>query len=143
MKSPNGRGVLSHDQSMMLRQYQNNGFKTLVSNDYNHIIQQLIEYFRDVRILCSYCPRRFVSSQSLKIILKVFIKRLKEMKRRRAMNKLPRYVECAFYCKECDRVYPVRYMERRLWTYKHQRHLLMLENVPRIHPSEVNDILKD
>ena len=60
-KSPKGNGVLSPDQSMMLRQYQNNGFKTLVSNDYDHIIEQLIEYFTDVRILCSYCPRRFIS----------------------------------------------------------------------------------
>ena len=74
MKSPKGNGVLSPDQSMMLRQYQNNGFKTLVSNDYDHIIEQLIEYFRDVRILCSYCPRRFISSQALKTILRAFIK---------------------------------------------------------------------
>ena len=73
-KSPKGNGVLSRDQSMMLRQYQNNGFKTLVSNDYDHIIEQLIEYFRDVRILCSYCPRRFISSQSLKNHIKSFHK---------------------------------------------------------------------
>ena len=32
-KNPKGNGVLSPDQSMMLRQYQNNDFKTLVSND--------------------------------------------------------------------------------------------------------------
>ena len=49
-KNPKGNGVLSDDQSKMLRQYQNNGFKTLVSNDYDYIIEQLIEYFRDVRI---------------------------------------------------------------------------------------------
>ena len=61
MKSPKGNGVLSLDQSMMLRQYQNNGFKTLVSNDYDQIIKQIIEYSRDVRILCSHCPRRFIS----------------------------------------------------------------------------------
>ena len=64
-KNPNGKGILSPDQSMMLRQYQNNGFKTLVSNDYDQIIEQIIEYFRDIRILCSHCPRRFISSQSL------------------------------------------------------------------------------
>ena len=75
-KSPKGKGVLSPDQSMMLRQYENNGFKTLVSNDYDHIIEQLIEYFRDVRILCSYCPRRFISSQSLKIHIKSFHERV-------------------------------------------------------------------
>ena len=74
MKSPKGNGVLSPDQSMMLRQYQNNGFRTLVSNDYDHIIEQIIEYFRDVRILCSYCPKRFISSQSLKTIFRAFIK---------------------------------------------------------------------
>ena len=65
-KNPKGNGALSPDQSMMLRQYQNNGFKTLVSNDYDQIIEQIIEYFRDVRILCSHCLRRFISSQSLR-----------------------------------------------------------------------------
>ena len=65
-KNPKGNGVLSPDQSMMSRQYQNNGFKTLVSNDYDYIIEQIIEYFRDVRIKCSYCPRRFISPQSLR-----------------------------------------------------------------------------
>ena len=74
MKSPKGNGVLSPDKSMMLCQYQSNGFKTLVSNDYDHIIEQTIEYFRDVRILCSYCPRRFISSRSLKNHIKSFHK---------------------------------------------------------------------
>ena len=64
-KNPNGKGILSDNQSNMLQQYQNNGFKTLVSNDYDYTIEQLIEYFRDVRIMCSYCPRRFISSQSI------------------------------------------------------------------------------
>ena len=74
MKSPKGNGVLSPDQSMMLRQYRNNGFKTLVSIDYDFIIEQLIKYFRDVRIMCSYCPRRFISSQSLRNHIKSFHK---------------------------------------------------------------------
>ena len=73
-KSPKGNGILSPDQSMILLQYQNNGFKTLVSNDYDQIIEQIIEYFRDVRIKCSYCPRRFISSQSLRNHIKGFHK---------------------------------------------------------------------
>ena len=73
-KSPKGNGVLSPDQSMILLQYQNNGFKTLVSNDYDQIIEQIIEYFRDVRIKCSYCPRRFISYQSLRNHIKGFHK---------------------------------------------------------------------
>ena len=41
-KSPRGQGILSYDQSKMLRQYENNGFKTLVSSDYDHITEQII-----------------------------------------------------------------------------------------------------
>ena len=74
MKSPTGKGVLSPNQSMMLRQYQNSGFKILVSNDYDQIIEQIIEYFRDVRIKCSYCPRRFISPQSLRNHIEFFHK---------------------------------------------------------------------
>ena len=73
-KSPKGNGILSPDQSMMLRQYQKNGFKTLVSNDYDQIIERIIEYFRDVRLLCSHCLRRFISSQSLRNHIKSFHK---------------------------------------------------------------------
>ena len=62
-KSPNGKGILSYDQSKMLTQYQNNGF---VSSDYDYIFKQLIEYFRGVRIKCSYCSRKFISSLSIK-----------------------------------------------------------------------------
>ena len=73
-KSPKGYGVLSSDHSMMLQQYENSGFKTLVGNDYDHIIEQIIEYFRDVRIKFSYCPIRFIGSQSLRNHIKSFHK---------------------------------------------------------------------
>ena len=72
MKSPKGNGVLLPDQSMMLQQYQKNGFKTLVSNDYDQIIEHIIEYFRDVRLLCLHCRRRFISHQSLNNHIKNF-----------------------------------------------------------------------
>ena len=74
-KNPKGNGVLSPDQSMILLQYQNNGFKILVSNDYDQIIEQIIEYFRDVRIKCSYCPRRFIRPQSLRNHIDFFHKK--------------------------------------------------------------------
>ena len=73
-KTAEGYGSLSNEQSNILFHYQLNGFKTLVSNDYDHIIEQIIEYFRDVRMLCLYCPRRFISSQSLKNHIKGFHK---------------------------------------------------------------------
>ena len=74
-KSPKGNGVLSPVQSIILQQYQNNGFKILVSNDYDQIIEQIIEYFRDVRIKCSHWPRRFITPQSLRNHIECFHKR--------------------------------------------------------------------
>ena len=40
-KSPKG-GLLSPDQSKMLLQYRNNNFKIIVSNNYDHIMEQII-----------------------------------------------------------------------------------------------------
>ena len=64
-KTPKGYGTLSNEQSNILSLYQLNGFKTLVSNDYDRIVEELLVYCRDVRVRCSFCPRRFISSQSL------------------------------------------------------------------------------
>ena len=82
-RNPKGIGVLSYDQSKMLQQYENNGFKTLISNDYDYITEQLIEYFRDVRIKCSYCPRKLMSSLLIKNHIKSFHKGLKEVRPKR------------------------------------------------------------
>ena len=68
---------------------------------------------------------------------------LKGMRRRIAMEKLPRPAKVSFYCDICDRAYSIRYMDRHHRTYKHQRNLLMQENEPRIRPFEVKDILKE
>ena len=65
-KTPKGYGTLSNEQSNILFHYQLNGFKTLVNNDYDRIVEELLVYFRDVRVKCSFCPRRFISSQSLR-----------------------------------------------------------------------------
>ena len=45
------------------------------------------------------------------------------------MDKLPMHVKRTFFCENCDRVYPIRYMGQHHRTYKHQRNLLILENV--------------
>ena len=73
-KSPTGEGILSDKQSMMLQQYKNNGFKILVSNDYDKIIEEIIEYFRDVRIKCSFCTRKLINNDSLNNHIKFFHK---------------------------------------------------------------------
>ena len=64
-KTPKGNGVLSSDQTIMLRKYQHNGFKTLVSNDYDLIIEQIIDYFRNTGVKCLHCSRIFNGPQSL------------------------------------------------------------------------------
>ena len=73
-KTPKGYGTLSNEQSIILFHSQLNGFKTLVSNDYDRIVEELLVYFRDVRVKCSFCPRRFISSQSLRNHIKGFHK---------------------------------------------------------------------
>ena len=74
LKTPKGYGTLSNEQSNILFHYQLNGFKTLVSNDYDRIVEELLVYFRDVRVKCSFCPRRLISSQSLRNHIKFFHK---------------------------------------------------------------------
>jgi len=64
-KTPKGNGRLSKEQINMLHQYKLNNFKVLVSNDYDFIIEQLIEYFRDVRIKCTRCSNKFKSTTTL------------------------------------------------------------------------------
>jgi prophage antirepressor-like protein len=65
-KSPKTGGVVSPEQVKMLNVYKTNNFKTLISNDYDEILIQLIDYFRDVRIKCQHCNNKFKSSNTLK-----------------------------------------------------------------------------
>ena len=65
-KSPRGYRELSEHQNVMLQEYTNNGFKVLVSNDYDEIIKEIIHYFDGVRIKCNHCSRKFKSSETLK-----------------------------------------------------------------------------
>ena len=74
IKSPMGHGKLSCHQKKMLGQYRRNGFKVIVSNDYDYIVETIVLYFADVRILCLHCQRKFITSQSLKNHIKSFHK---------------------------------------------------------------------
>ena len=66
LKSPRGSGVISEPQKLMQEKYNLNGFKTLISNDYNQIIVEIIEYMRETRIKCQHCKTKFKSNQTLK-----------------------------------------------------------------------------
>lgn len=65
LKTPKGRGIVSEHQIKMLNLYKNNGFKTLLSNDYDECVKTIIEYFQDVRIKCEFCNSKFKNEHSL------------------------------------------------------------------------------
>ncbi len=48
LKSPTGLGVVSSDQMKFLERLEEAGYKTLLSNDYDEVIVQIHEYFRNV-----------------------------------------------------------------------------------------------
>ena len=64
-KTPMGNGVLSKEQDELLQEYEDNGFKCMVSNDYDQIIMEIINYMQNVRIKCSYCRGKFKSKETL------------------------------------------------------------------------------
>ena len=77
LKSPTGLGSLSSQQRNMADIHKLNNGQVLISNNYDEIILTIHEYFKDVRIKCPYCPGKFISYESSKNTLKVFIKRFK------------------------------------------------------------------
>jgi prophage antirepressor-like protein len=64
-KTPNGKGVVSKAQRDMILKYERNGFKTLISNNYDECIMEIVEYMRYTRVKCDYCCRKFKTSQTL------------------------------------------------------------------------------
>jgi prophage antirepressor-like protein len=61
-KNPNGLGKLSANQCTMIKKYKRNGFKTLVSNNYDECIIQIHEYMKNTRIQCDHCSGKFKSN---------------------------------------------------------------------------------
>ena len=59
LKTPKGTGQMTENQQNYLRTLEQNGFKTLVSNDYDEIIMELTKYFEGVRFRCNHCPKAF------------------------------------------------------------------------------------
>ena len=55
LKTPKGNGVVSTNQINYLTHLETSGYKTIISNDYDDIVVQLIEYFHGIRYKCNYC----------------------------------------------------------------------------------------
>jgi hypothetical protein len=57
IKTPACTGVVSPDQQKFLGRLECAGYKTLVSNDYDLLVVEIQEYFKDVRTYCKHCDR--------------------------------------------------------------------------------------
>ena len=69
---PSAKGVISEKQADMKIQYEANNFKTLISNSYDQIITEIIDYMKDTRVKCSHCSSKFKNSKTLKNHCKYF-----------------------------------------------------------------------
>ena len=57
-KTPKGKGALSESQDEWLRNLHTNGWKVLVSNDYDAIVKEINAYFEKVRLACPLCAAK-------------------------------------------------------------------------------------
>lgn len=65
LKTPNGKGITHEKQHAFMNMSSINGHKVLLSNDYDEILTEIINYMRDTRLLCVYCSRKFKNVNSL------------------------------------------------------------------------------
>ena len=64
--TPQFNGVLSEQQEELIERYEDNGYKCIVSNDYDLIIKEINDYIYGIRIKCKYCKRKFPSRETIK-----------------------------------------------------------------------------
>ena len=65
-KTPKDNGIVSKAQKDLLDEYKYNGFKVMISNDYDLIIREVNSYMCNVRIKCIYCCGKFKSNTTLR-----------------------------------------------------------------------------
>ena len=64
-KTPNGRGIISDRQLMFNTKLKNRGTKSIISDDYDHIIKELNDYMFTRRICCDHCLKKFKTERTL------------------------------------------------------------------------------
>ena len=81
LKNPRGTGTLSDAQENYLSSMVLNDAKIIVSNDYDYIVHELYEYFKDVRVICHLCNRTkkfYTSVSNLNKHIECFHNRIKK-----------------------------------------------------------------
>jgi len=66
LKTPTGKGIVSENQRNCLDALKLNNYKVLISNDYDEIIVQVMDYAKDFRLQCSLCCRCFKTKDTLR-----------------------------------------------------------------------------
>ena len=64
-KTPNGRGIISERQLLFNTKLKNRGTKSIISDDYDHIIKELNDYMFTRRICCDHCLKKFKTEGTL------------------------------------------------------------------------------
>ena len=64
-KTPQNTNSTSGDQKQLIEHYEENGYKCIVSNDYDLIIKEWNDYMHESCIRCKYCRWKFKTSKTL------------------------------------------------------------------------------
>ena len=64
-KTPRCNGIITDQQKELIERYEENGYKCIVSNDYDLITKELNDYIPDIHIRCKHCRRKFISKKTL------------------------------------------------------------------------------
>ena len=65
-KTPQCNGVIMQQQKELIEKYEDNGFRCIISNDYDLITKEINDHMHDIRIKCKYCKRKFKCRETLK-----------------------------------------------------------------------------
>ena len=64
-KSPTGNYYVSEAQKEMKKNYINNGYAFILSNDYDRICMNIHDYMTGIRVPCKYCIKQFLNKDTL------------------------------------------------------------------------------
>ena len=60
LETPKGNRTVSENQRRQLLNYPENGYKTMISNDYDLILKEIEDYMRGTRVRCGTCMQTSV-----------------------------------------------------------------------------------
>ena len=64
-KSPTNNYHVSKAQYELMKKYSNNGYKFILSNDYDEICIEVHDYMKGIRLPCKYCIKHFHNNDTL------------------------------------------------------------------------------